>query len=104
MDKESIDTSQKIELLKDTCLNASELDQVLGKLLDVTLSQHRRRLIQYQSDLGEFETRYRMDSDSFYKRFEAGELGDSMDFFEWAGIYKLRLDLLEKIQRLESAL
>jgi hypothetical protein len=45
-----------------------------------------------------------MDSGTFYQRFEAGELGDAMDFFEWAGLYELGKDLLGKIRRLEQAL
>ena len=34
----------KIEVLKDTYPDEAELDRVLGKLLDVALSQHRMRL------------------------------------------------------------
>jgi hypothetical protein len=45
-----------------------------------------------------------MDSATFYQRFEAGELGDAMDFFEWAGLYELRQDLLDKMHRVETAL
>ena len=104
MEKGSMDTSQKIEVLKDTCFDDAELDQVLGKLFDVTLSRHRRRLKRYEHDLADFENRYQMDSDTFYKRFEAGKLGDAMDFFEWAGLSELRQDLLEKIKLLESVL
>ena len=94
----------KLEVLKDTCPDEVELDRVLGKLLDVALSQHRLRLKRYEHDLHEFEQRYGMESSSFYQRFEAGELGDAMDFFEWAGLYELRQDILEKIHRLELAL
>jgi hypothetical protein len=97
-----MDTSHKLEVLKDTCSNEVELDQVLVKLLEMTLNQHRRRLERYEQDLREFENKYGMDSADFYQRFEAGQLGDAMDFFEWAGLYELRLDLLKKIQRLES--
>ncbi len=77
---------------------------MLGKLFDVTLSRHRQRLKRYEHDFADFENRYQMDSDTFYKRFEAGKLGDAMDFFEWAGLYELRRDLLEKIKFLESVL
>ncbi len=49
-----------------------------------------------------FENRYGMSSATFYDRFEAGKLGDAMDFFEWAGLYELRQDILKKIRRLES--
>lgn len=98
-----MDAWHKLEVLKQACADEAELDQIVGKLLDVTLSQHRRRLERYEHDLYAFETQYDMDSATFYQRFEAGELGDAMDFFEWAGLCELRQDLLEKIQRLESA-
>jgi len=99
-----MDASDKLEILKETCSSNTELDQVLGKLFDVTLSQHRRRLKQYEQDLKEFENNYHMDSKTFYERFQAGKLGDAMDFFEWAGLYELRQDIVDKIRRLESAL
>lgn len=98
-----MDTGQKWEILKDAYADKAELDQVLEKLLDAALSQYRLRLERYERDLREFEERYAMKSKSFYERFEAGELGDRMDFFEWAGLYELREDILKKIQRLEKA-
>ena len=67
------------------------------------MSQHRLRLDRYERDLREFEKRYGMDSATFYRQFEAGELGDAMDFFEWSGLYELRQDLLDKIGHLERA-
>jgi hypothetical protein len=97
-------TLHKLEVLKNACFDDPELDQVLGKLLDITIGRHQQRLARYECDLREFESRYGMDSATFYRRFEAGELGDAMDFFEWAGLYELRQDLVEKIQRLESVL
>jgi hypothetical protein len=98
-----MDVAHKLEVLKDTYSDEAELGLILGKLLDVTLSQHRLRLERYERDLREFEERYSMESATFYRRFEAGELGDAMDFFEWAGLYELRRDIIEKIQRLEMA-
>lgn len=99
-----MDGFHKLELLKHAYPDEVELDQILGKLLDAALSQHRLRMERYEHDLREFEDRYGMESATFYRRFEAGELGDAMDFFEWAGLYELRLDLGEKIRRLESVL
>jgi len=104
MEKDAIDTSHKFEILKNACSTDEELDRVLGKLFDITLSRYRRKLKRYEHDLGDFENRYNIDTVTFYNRFEAGELGDAMDFFEWAGIYKLREDLIDKIQNLEAAL
>lgn len=99
-----MDISYKIEVLKNTYSDKAELDLILRKLLDVALSQHRLRLKRYEQDLREFEKRYSMESATFYRRFEAGELGDAMDFFEWAGLYELYQDIIGKIRRLEPAL
>lgn len=98
-----MDALHKLEVLKETYSDQAEFDQILGKLLDVALSQQQLRLERYQQDLRKFEERYGMDSAAFYQRFEAGELGDAMDFFEWAGLHELRQDLVEKIRRLEMA-
>jgi len=98
-----MNTLHKLEVLRDTYTDDAELDLILGKLLDATLSRHRLRLERYERDLRDFEERYDMESEPFYQRFEAGELGDAMDFFEWAGLYELRQDIIEKIGRLETA-
>jgi hypothetical protein len=99
-----MDTSRKLDVLADVYTDKAQLDSILDKLLDATLSQYRLRLKQYEQDLGAFEKQYGMESAVFYERFEAGELGDAMDFFEWAGLYELEQDLTAKIRRLEAAL
>jgi hypothetical protein len=98
-----MNTQQKLEVVKEAYIDSAEFDLVVEKLLDLTRSQHRVRLARYERDLQEFEQRYSMDSETFYRRFEAGEIGDAMDFCEWAGLYELHQDLLEKLQRLEDA-
>jgi len=96
-----MDISCKLELLKDISDDETDFDRILGKLLDTVLSQHRLRAKQYESDLREFENRYSLESATFYKRFEAGEMGDAMDYFEWAGLYELYQKAQDKIRRLE---
>lgn len=36
-----------------------------------------------------FEEKYRISSKEFYQQFQAGELGDSADFFEWNTYYEM---------------
>ena len=36
-----------------------------------------------------YEGKYGMDSEQFYRRFMAGELGDEIDYVEWAGFYEM---------------
>ena len=44
-----------------------------------------------------------MSSGDFYQEFQAGKLGDEIDFFEWFGLCKLRKDILQKIHKIEQA-
>jgi hypothetical protein len=96
------DIQTKLNLLKEVVTDESDLNLVLDKLLNVISEQHRSLLKRYQADLQDFEARYGMSSTEFYHKFEQGELGDAMDFFEWAGLYELKQNLVEKIERLET--
>ena len=96
------DIQTKLDLLKEVVADESDLNLVLDKLLNVISEQHRSLLKRYQADLQDFEMRYGMSSAEFYRKFELGELGDEMDFFEWAGLFELQQDLVDKIQRLEA--
>lgn len=95
------DIVSKLEVLRDA-YDPTELDLILEKLLGITLSRQRARLARYERDLRVFEDRYHLDSATFTRQFEAGKLGDAMDFFEWMGLYTLRQDLVQKLQQLES--
>jgi hypothetical protein len=68
-----LDTSHKLEILKDTFSDSLELSQVLTKLLSVVLNQYQLRLERFERDLRDFEDRFRMDTPTFHKRFEAAE-------------------------------
>ena len=37
----------------------------------------------YETQLADFEQKYQMTSEEFPTRFEAGDLGDDADWFEW---------------------
>jgi hypothetical protein len=97
-------TLLKWETLQQVYEGSDELDRLFEKLLAGKLSEQRLLLARYDRDLGDFEHRFMLDSPTFYARFEAGELGDDMDYFEWAGLWELRQRLRQKIQRLEQVL
>ena len=96
-------TQAVLEAIQEAYPDTVELERVLVKLLDIALSQYRLRMARYLRDMADFEKRYGMESSTFYRRFETGELGDSADWFEWAGLYELKQDLGNKIRRMELA-
>jgi hypothetical protein len=93
--------SEKLQLLQETYSNGKEFGLILDKLLDSTLSEYRLRLARYDQELHEFEQRFGMDSVQLYQQFQHGAAGDAIEYFEWTGLYELKQDLLQKIQKLE---
>ncbi|HEY9701628.1 MAG TPA: hypothetical protein V6C58_04240 [Allocoleopsis sp.] len=85
-----MDNNTKLKLLQENYNDQDEFDQILAKMLEITLNQHQLKLIQYETDLLDFEKRYHLDSNIFYQKFSQGELGDNMDFFAWYGLYEMR--------------
>jgi len=66
------------------------------------MEDYHRSLERYDEILKQFEEKYGMDSVYLYEEFEAGRAGDSGDFFEWTGIYELRLYVLERMAQIED--
>jgi hypothetical protein len=44
---------------------------------------------QLRAELIAFEQIYGIDSETFYRQYEAGKLGDSMDFVEWSSTVEM---------------
>ena len=87
-----MDTNQLesvVQLIK--ALSEAEQATVLRLLM-----QDRSAQAELVGDVGQhlraYEGQYQMPSDEFYRRFQAGELGDSADFFEWNTYYEMVRD------------
>ena len=72
--------SEKFALVEQ--VYRSEWEQVIDNLLLLKLEDYQRSQAEYMDVLRKFEGQYEMKTEEFYPRFEAGELGDVMDFFE----------------------
>ncbi|GFO96133.1 hypothetical protein ig2599ANME_0320 [groundwater metagenome] len=49
--------------------------------LDEKIAKHKKS--RYAKTCSNFETKYKMSSDVFMKKFDLGQLDDSDDFFDW---------------------
>lgn len=49
----------------------------------------RQEIAKIEQKIQGFEQKYQMQSEDFFRRFQAGELGDSMDFFEWNAYHEM---------------
>ncbi|MBD2390917.1 MULTISPECIES: hypothetical protein [Aphanizomenon] len=99
-----MNTLEKLELLSENCSDNTELDRIIGQLLNVILTRYRQKLAMYNLDIDKFQKKYQLTSEKFLEQFNSGNLGDEMDFFERFGLWELRKDILKKIHKLEQAL
>ncbi len=73
---------------------------MFDKFIDYHVNRIKREIALMQIDIKQFEEKYNMSSEKFYKEFENGKLGDSKDFILWAGIYEMLISRKEKLQEL----
>ncbi len=78
------------------------MNRTLEKMLQHEADRCRTQLSQLRADLAEFEQRYHFTSAEFYRRFQAGQTPDDMDYVEWASLVQMA-DNLEKRLRLLTA-
>ena len=89
-------TLEKLRRLEQYLANDASADPVLDTTIDKLLAREianirdlQKRL---QDQLSEFEAQYDLKSDAFYQQYQNGDLGDEMDFIEWAST----VDMMEK--------
>jgi len=84
---------------------ASELmEQTLDKLLAHEADISHAQLRQLQADLAEFEQRYGLSSAEFYRRFQAGQTDDRMDYVEWASLVQMHDNLEQRLHLLTGGI
>ena len=58
------------------------------KLITIGLKKARE-------SLGNYEGKFKMDSETFYKKYSSGEVGDDIEYIRWAG----EIETLRKLER-----
>lgn len=54
----------------------------------------------YKKSIKEFEQKYHLSTRAFLKKFEAGQMGDDADYFDWYAFAQL----LDQWQKTQSAI
>jgi hypothetical protein len=97
----TLDKLRFLETLYRRGYQSDVIDRSLDKMIALELAKARRELTELQARLKIFEQQYQMSSEEFYRRFQAGEMGDSIEVVEWSIFYDMwesvrtRLDILE---------
>lgn len=71
-----------------------QMHQLTGNRPRKSLAQH---LAETTRTLRQYEKKYKMTSAEFYRRFQAGELSEELDFFDWRVQYNAYHNLKKSI-------
>jgi len=73
---------------------------MFDKFIEYHINRIKHEIALMQTDLKVYEQKYNMSSDQFYEQFESGQLGDNKDFMLWSGIYEMKMNCNQKLQKL----
>lgn len=82
---------------------AGETKPVLSEALKQQADFAYAMFLKFQKECRDFEGRYRMNSDEFLLKFEAGDLGDDIQWFDWYAalrgkrLWEKKYDILHSI-------
>jgi hypothetical protein len=80
------------------------VDLTVRKLVEHQVQKDEAQLAALAEDLARFERRYAMTSAVFFARYQAGQMGDDADVFEWNALYKMHIRLAEAVKSLRGQL
>lgn len=89
--------AEKIHLIEQLSSDPLATTQLLDKVIECLIDNDRRKLSGFREKLSAFEQRHGMSTDEFLGRFEAGELGDAPEWFDWDGYAALAASLEDKL-------
>jgi hypothetical protein len=95
---------QALEQLYIQGYQDSVVDLTLRKLIERQVQQDETQLAELRRDLQRFEQRYGITSNDFYARYQAGQVSDDMDAFEWNVAFKMYSRLVKAVETLRGQL
>ena len=78
------------------------ITSTITKMFKVELDMVRHEIRQIESSLAELEKRHNMNSDIFFSKFNAGELGDDREYIKWYACKDTHNKLMERAKEIET--
>lgn len=92
---------QSLARLYQTGYHSKTVDATIKKLVSMERSRLQSEVDSLAGHLRAFEQQYHLSSEEFHHRFQAGEMGDDADMFEWDAFYLMWLSAQEQLEALQ---
>ena len=94
--------AEKIHLIELISTNSAATGQLFDKVIDFLAEKDRKKLAEFREKLAALEQQYAMSTAEFQRRFEAGELGEASQWFDWDGFAARAASLEAKLAVAEA--
>jgi hypothetical protein len=91
------DTEQKLKTILNSGIDNERFAQ---SIINYQIQELQRGILNLRIELDEFERKYQMSSELFYKKFSQGILNDGADFMVWSGLVELMRHNQSQLQAL----
>lgn len=78
-----------LERLYEQGYQNAVVDLTMRKLLERQVQEDSEQLDELRAELAGFEAQFGISSAEFYAKYQAGDMGDSADVFEWQALYQM---------------
>ena len=78
------------------------LDKALDKLIAYQIANQQSEIEVIRQDLRAFEERYALDSQTFFEKYQRGQMSDDADFVEWNALCKMYRRLQQRLNEEEG--
>jgi hypothetical protein len=88
---QTLDKLRRLERLVQENPSVDEvLELTIDKMLQREINKLNLQINNFSDQIKYWEDNYKIDSQLFLKRFEAGQMGDEVDFIEWAATLEMK--------------
>lgn len=103
LSEQTLTRIQSLAYLYKTGYHSETVDSTIAKLVAMERSRLERESATLVERLQFFEQQYHLPSADFYQKFQAGEMGDDTDLFEWSAFYQMWLSVQERLNTLQTS-
>lgn len=103
---EGVEVLRKIralEKLAESGFDDPIITQTVDKLISYRTNREKSDLQGIRTKLKVFEDRFKIDSETFHRKFENGELGDDEEFFVWDALIEMEKRIINRLNILSEA-